>query len=528
MSGTLKGFVDSVQNYPKELLKPRIRVEGNVISCLLNDPLLLDETNLDRSAFISNNGRFLFDILTKLRLKGIENTDMASIYTVLSESEKRLFEESGGYDGLDYVKKSADLNNFESFLDELFKEQYLCTAYENNMLSVDKTIQFEGRTINLLNESRKLSFEEVKETFEAILYSFDSYQHSSSIIESTDVTLDREWLQSLSEGDQKGTPFDYSFDDIYGEPIQVYPRLSRQVKGLMAGTVTMIGGFSSTGKSTFWVGIIMSLVAQGHRVLFLSNEENSSRFRMKCLVWIAHNVFGSDILTKGHLADGDLDNQLNQAQKELIDKSLAFWEQNNLGKYIRYVQIPDADMTSVRKQIRYYAQNGYDTVLYDTFKIQANDIKDARQDLALVRDSRILDELAKKYDITVVASVQLSERFKGLKWLNSSCLSNSKQIKEILENLFLMRNVFPEELDPTDKKNYLRIFHYVDDPEKGWIKEEIREIDQSAVYKVLFIEKSRSGANSEDLGQAILLKFDGDYSTFVEYAWCEPRHGTII
>lgn len=527
MSGTLKGYVDSVQHYPKELLKPRIRVEGNVISCLLNDPLLLDETNLDRSAFVSNNGRFLFDILTKLRMKGIENTDMASIYTVLSEEERKTFEDNGGYDGLEYVKRSADLNNFDSFLDELFKEQYLCTAYENNMLSVDKPIRFEGRTINLLHESRKLSFEEVKELFESILFSFDSYQHSSTIIESTDVTLDKEWLESLKQGDQRGTPFDYAFEDMYGEPIQVYPRLSRQVKGLLTGTVTMIGGFSSTGKSTFWIGIIMSFVAQGHRVLFLSNEEDSSRFRIKCLAWVAHNIFKSDLLMKGDLADGDLDN-LTPEQKELVNKSIAFWEQNNLSKYIRYVQIPDADMVSVRKQIRYYAQNGYDTVLYDTFKIQAVDIKDSRQDLALVRDSRVLDEMAKKYDLTVIASVQLAERFKGLKWLNSSCLSNSKQIKEILENLFLMRNVFPEELDPTNKKHYIRVFRYQEDPEKGWIKEEIKELDQNAVYKVLFIEKSRSGANSEDLGQAILLRFDGDYSTFVEYAWCEPRHGNII
>ena len=113
---------------------------------------------------------------------------------------------------------------------------------------------------------------------------------------------------------------------------------------------------------------------------------------------------------------------------------------------------------------------GYDCVLYDTFKIQESDFEGTRQDLSLVRDSRELDKIAKKYNIIMLASVQLAERLKGKLFLDSSVLSNSKQIKEILENLFLMRTVYDEELDEKNKF-YCRPFRLKKVNDK-WIEEE--------------------------------------------------------
>ncbi|MDE5758490.1 MAG: hypothetical protein K2H85_07745 [Allobaculum sp.] len=202
-----------------------------------------------------------------------------------------------------------------------------------------------------------------------------------------------------------------------------------------------------------------------------------------------------------------------------------FWAKGEWSKNFHYIFLNDPDFGLITNNIREpVLKDRIEVVLYDTFKIQATDMNSKRQDLALVRDSRTLDVLAKKYGLIMLCSVQLAEYMRGKLWLDSSCLSNSKQIKEQLENLFLIRNAYEEEID-SSSKYYLRPFNreLVDGI---WESTDV-VLDPTKIYKVLFIEKSRGGANSSDSGTAILLEFDGDHSTFKEVCRCRPRHGSI-
>ena len=113
---------------------------------------------------------------------------------------------------------------------------------------------------------------------------------------------------------------------------------------------------------------------------------------------------------------------------------------------------------------------------------------------------------------------------KGKLFLDAGVLSNGKQIKEVLENLFLMRTVYTEELDEKNKF-YCRPFRLKKVNDK-WIEEEYKP-DPNAVWRMCFTEKCRSGANSSDNGIAYLLKYDGDHCIFREVAQCRPRHGEI-
>ena len=95
----------------------------------------------------------------------------------------------------------------------------------------------------------------------------------------------------------------------------------------------------------------------------------------------------------------------------------------------------------------------------------------------------------------------------------------------MLENLFLMRNLYPEELDKKSKF-YCRPFRLIKTDSGKWIEEEY-EPDPTAVYKVLFVEKTRMGANSSDTGNAYLLKFSGDHCIFREVCQAKIKHGQI-
>jgi hypothetical protein len=257
-------------------------------------------------------------------------------------------------------------------------------------------------------------------------------------------------------------------------------------------------------------------------VLIISNEEKKPKFQQKIMSWLLANEFNRYAITKKRLAAGGF----TEEERLQIEEVQKLYSDLDLKHSLRFVHIADADMSVVSKKIREYVlKEGFDTVLYDTFKIQASDMKELRQDLALVRDTRLLDTLAQKYNLVMLCSLQLAEHTRGKLWLDSSCLSNSKQIKEQLENLFLMRNLYDEELDPQSKQ-YCRPFQFAK-VNGRWVEQDVFP-DRTKVWKVLFIEKARSGSNTSDSGVAYLYQFDGDHSTFYEYCRCRPRHGQII
>lgn len=512
-------FISGASDKYKGLLEGRIEAEGSVVACLWKDPLLLDEHDFTRDHFISKDGRFYFNLVQSLRKKGLIVLDEVSVYSNMSEKVREAFDERGGYEVIESMVNGIDLNNFDAFADRLYRENILCSLSDWGF-NLKKDISFNKKIIKPIEACRKMTAEEVVELYEALLSELNTGT-SSKVLDETEIDFDDEWMRSLEEGEEDGIPFDVSFLNIDGEPIECYSRLSNSISGLLPRTTTMVGGFSSVGKSTWWIGVIMALISKGNKVLVISNEETSSKFKVKFLVWTLAKYCKYFKLSKKKMMTGDISDEA----KEQIKLARAFWSENIKGN-IKFIQVEDANMGLIKKKIRENVLKfGYDTVIYDTFKIQETDMKEARQDLALVRDSRILDQMAKKYNLIMLCSIQLAEYMKGRLWLDSSCLSNSKQVKEQLENLFLLRNVFSEELDPSSKY-YIRPFRLKKDNTGRWHEEKVT-LDPTKVWKVLFIEKARSGANSSDTNTAHLFYFDGDHSIFYEYCFCRPRHGEI-
>ena len=46
----------------------------------------------------------------------------------------------------------------------------------------------------------------------------------------------------------------------------------------------MMGGFSSTGKSTWLIAVILALLNQGEKIILISNEEEIKKYKIKLLV----------------------------------------------------------------------------------------------------------------------------------------------------------------------------------------------------------------------------------------------------
>lgn len=507
------------EKYPKALLKGRVSAEGSVVSCFMADMLFLDEVDLNKDDFITVDGRFYYSMLRALRDKGFYSLDEVTILSNLSESVLDAYEDRGGWETIQHQIDIINTNNFDTYLDILYRENILCNMCRDGFNLIDK-IDIDGKMTPPLKLFRSMTAEQVTEWYEARLESYGT-GYSSKILEEEEIAeFSDEFIAECEEGIENGVPLDIAGYDTLGEEIYAFPFLSRQISGLLEGTFTMIGGYSSSGKSTLMITVLMALLHRGRKILIITNEEDVKRFKIKFLVWnlAKHNHYYK--LTKKRLTAGDITTEDRNELKEVQD----YWKEN-FSKKVKIISVADANMGIVKKKIRENVlRYGYDTVFYDTFKIQEEDFNSRRQDLALVKDSRDLHKLAKKYNIIMLASLQLAEYTKGTLFLTAAQISNAKQIKEILENLFLMRNVYNEELDPKSKY-YINPFRLVKKEDK-WI-EEAYEISPNRIYKLLFVEKCRNGKNSSDTGVAYLLSFDGDHCIFKETAQARPRHGEI-
>lgn len=480
--------------------------------------LLLDDLDLKKDDFITNDGRFYFGLLNQLRKKGFYSLDEITILSNMNDEVIERYEACGGWESIQHQIDIINDKNFDTYIDILYRENIMLRMCDDG-IDLLHTVDVNGKKAILYKLFRKMDADSVQDWWDARISSYGT-GYSSKIIEEEEIDFDDEFIDSCKEGLENGVPFDVAGYDINGEEMNCFPFLSRQINGILEGTLTMMGGFSSSGKSTWWVTIIMALLYRGKKILIISNEETVKKFKIKFMVWLLgkHNRYFK--LTKKKMMSGDIK---DEDRTQLTDIQ-NYWRENYKGR-VKFVSINEADMSVVKKKIRENVlRYGYDTVLYDTFKIQESDMVGTRQDLSLVKDSRDLDKLAKKYNIIMLASVQLAEYMRGKLFLDSSVLSNSKQIKEVLENLFLMRTMYSEELEEKSKF-YCRPFR-LKKVEDKWIEEEYKP-DPNGVYRVLFVEKNRNGGNSSDTGCAYILKFDGDHAIFREVAQCRPKHGEI-
>ena len=512
-------FISGCEKYPKELLEGRQTIEGSVIACIAKDLLLLDECGLTVNDFITQDGTYYFALLKHIRAQGIAVLDELSVLSSITDTMETGFNERGGYETLHNLVEVVNAKNWDALLDSLYKANIVLKLYDNGF-NVISPITDSGKTIVPYELFKKLDSEGVLEWYESRLSTFGT-GYSSKALEEEDIEFDDQFIEDCCAGLETGVPFDRFDDDINGEEVRCLPFLSNQLNGFMDGTFNILGGFSSVGKSSIWITIIMGLLYRGRKVLIISNEQKCKVFKVAVIVWLLYKRFHYMKITRKDMLNGNI----SEEDKRMIKVVQDYWDKTYKGK-LKFIAIPDADMTFVKKKIREYVLRfGFDTVLYDTMKCDFSDTKDDKEWVRLIKDSREFDKLAKRFNIIMLASMQLSIAMQGRLWLDASTLSMSKQVKETCETLMLMRSVYQEELDPDNKKVYIRPFRRVQKNGK-WVEEEF-ECDPTAVWRVLFVDKNRNGQDSAGDGVAYMLKFRGQYCCFSESCLCRPKHGTI-
>lgn len=520
MSKKIDGFLVGCEKYPTELISNRLSVEGNVIACIYKDLLFIDEVKLTSKDFLTEDAVFYYGIAKRIRESGFNVIDEVTILSSMSDVIVDGYNNRGGWYTIQNIIDVVNDKNFETYLDILYRENNLLQLHKDGF-NLFTEIEVNNKKVKILDLLRKMTSEQVIDFYEARLNQLAS-GNNSKILEECDLEITDDWIDSLTNGDESGVPFDICGEDVNGSDVYCLPYTSSQLDGYLEGTSNAIAGFSSSGKTTLATSILMGLAYRGKKILMISNEQKSSPFKLQFLMWILCKKLKYFKVTKKKIKDKK---ELTEEDIAMIAKAKEIWNVE-FKPHFKFIHIADADMNLVKKKVRYYAlAEGYDAFFYDTFKLEIDASNNQRTDIQLVEDSRELDKLAKKLNMICIFSVQLAEYMRDNLFLNASCLSNAKQIKEILESMIMIRPVFQEELDSGNKKFYCKPFQKKKVGDK-WTEVEY-EPDMGSVYRMLFIEKTRSGSSTNDDGVALLLKFIGNSGTFKEVAYCKPRHGRI-
>lgn len=504
-------------NLPNYLKQGRKSSEAVVLGCLYEDPMLLNDYDIDSDMFISEEGNFLFTILKTLSKKKINKINDTEIRLNCNTDILRQYKEYGGFKTIEVLKRTVDLKNFESYLDDLQKSNLLINYYSDG-LNLEQNIQIETKKgvidISWLDLFKNMTCEEIITFRENRENNYVKTSIDNSIKEHTGKIPDN-YLDNLLQGGEVGLMFDKIGDNLF------MPYLSREILGLKPQTLSMLSANVNCGKSTWMSNLILSLASNENVVLCVTNEQRIEDFFTTFIVYILCHVLNYKKINKKKIKSGSLSDE----DIEMVVQAKKYYDENLSDKII-LASMLDTDMNGLSKLVRKYKNShNISACVYDTFKQEFKGNGEASYK-DLIKDSRELHTLCKKYDIVGLCCIQTSQTYDGELFLTLSMLSGAKAINEILHGLYMMRVLYPQELDK-NSPFYCHPFRRVKDEKTGkWIEEEV-ELNSNNHYRVLFISKSRDTLTAVDTQEAIIMSFNTFSGAFQERCMCKPVRKNI-
>lgn len=516
-------FVSGVFDiYDERLLESRLTEEGNICGCLLKQLPLYDDCGLSHTDFITKSGRMLFLIGQQIRSKKCNIFDeITFISNANEELKEKVNNEFGGFKAIQNVMDAVSLKNYDSFLDDLNKSNIILSLYKKNFNLLKEMTLDNGKKVIPFQLFKKFTASEVIDFYEGTLSTLDTKINSSKIIEEGYVDFDDAFLERLEQKEEVGVSFGEAGVNINGEKIKTFPFMSSNILGVKHGTLNCWAAHSGAGKSTYMVTVLMSLISQGERFTLVTNESSVSDIKIQFLVWVLTRCLDYWEVSKKKLASGNLTDK----DKQKIQEARKWWKEH-YAKAIKITSLSDADARLtcqiIKKDI---TRGGYSGFLVDTFKMSMDGNNNDAFWMSLIKDTRSLTEIAMRYKVIGLMTVQLALNSLNRCWIDASCLANSRGIKETLSNLIMFRKVTDVELDP-NSPYYIHPFRHKQKDDGTWYEEEYLP-DRSKVWRLFFIDKCRRGADSNDTGIAYLVRYDGDFCCFYETAKARPTHKLI-
>jgi replicative DNA helicase len=441
----------------------------------------------------TEDAKFYYGLGLELHKQGYKNFDDISICAFLANKDilKNGYERRLGYKPIYDMKNLLDIKNISSYYKNLCKSNMLINLY--------------NRGFNILKDFNKLS----RMTTEEVYDYYDYLLNSIAIDKSTDIkieklNIDDAFIEECNSGAEMGLN--------YGKHAHL---LNYITLGIPKGDLFLIAGFSGIGKTSWaFANIALPIIENGHKTCIISNEQKANEFKRLLLSMTLFDL-GYYNLSRKKIKQGNFSEEqlkkIEEAKQIINDK---------YDDTLRFVKMYDYSLPKIKKIVKKLSKQGYELFIYDTMK--GENLSDGQVWQQLVEDSKQLFQLASKEDVAIVPTYQLALHSLGKRYLDATCLSNAKQIKEVFSEIILFRTIWDDEYD--GGTHDIKPYNFERDKETGkWTGNKIyKKItrDKDKKYLIVFVDKTRNDTD----GQTILYEFNGAWNKWNEIGYCTVLH----
>ena len=450
----------------KQVKEYKVACEANIVSIFYKKPELMYDYQLKLEDFSENTWRvywqIAYDIIVKEK-KSVLDDITVGLYLEKHSKLKQKYDEYGGYDTIDKATEYIKTSNISGYVNELKKWETVIRMIASGFPVTDRIKEFVD-----------MSLDEIYKEYDALLnHIFINAEEDVMSYSLSDGIYDL--IEQLNEGIAVGLPYDNM------------PTLTKETGGQLPGNITLVGGLSNMGKTTLTrTMLIPSAVKYGERLVILVNEEGKAKWQRELIVWVANNIYKTD-LQKFVVRDGKFSDEV----KELLYKCADWIAEKSENNMLTIIPFARYETQKALRVIKKYASLGVKYFILDTYKADAGSRSDRmwldmQQNMVDIYDT-VKAEGGKNVHITI--TFQLAKSSARQRFYSQDNIGMAKSIIDPASTCLMLRDVFEDEY--TGEKNALKVYRLDGKNNKSKIPV---KLDHDKHYQLIFIVKNREGA----------------------------------
>ena len=464
----MTAFEKELAETARKVKEFKLNCEANIVAILYKDPELCFSTNLKLEEFSNNIWKVYWKIVDDVVRKEKKNViDEITIGFYLEKHDKlrAKYEEYGGYDTIVKASSYVEVENFEGYVNELRKWNVVVKLAKLGFPVNDRLSDYCDMTSEEIYDEQEAL---LNDTFINIDYDIVSYDINDGI---------DDLLKELDEGLAVGLPY----HDL--------GMVTKETGGQALGSITLVGGLSNVGKSTFARNATLpSIIKNQEKIVIMLNEEGQKKWQRELLVWICNNIFKDD-LAKYIVRDGHYSKEV----WESLEKAKEWLNNKTQNRLITIIPFKNYKTKKVIKVLNKYASMGVKYFILDTFKLDSGEVSEKfwaemQQNMVEINDT----VKAEAKNLHILITFQLNKGSARQRYYTQDNIGMAKNIVDPVSTCIMIRNVFEDEY--TGEKRELKVFEMGG---KNGKSQKPVKLEKDKQYQLIFIIKNREGsANS--------------------------------
>lgn len=461
----------------------RIISEMNIVSILWKKPELYfvyDELNID--SFSINKSKVYFQIGYDIVVKENKVLEAITIDMYLEKHKKlaEKYEEYGGYEIVE-AGKYVEESNIEGYIEELNKWNILIKMIKEGFPVGER-----------FSEYIDMTCEEIYDENEAIL------NHIFTNISSKDKSYKigykiEELIDELDEGLGVGLP------------LHNLPMLTNEIGGNITGNITLCGGISGAGKTTFTRNALLpSIIENGEKILIMVNEEGIKKWQREFIIWVCNDIYDKPI-KKYMLRNGGFEPKF----KSWLKAKPCKWIKDHEDQIV-IVPFSQYNTSKAIKTIKKYNALKFKYAILDTYKADSDDSRDSTNPAVMQQNMvKIYDTIKEEaLNMHIWITFQLNKSSSKQRCYTQDNIGMAKNIVDVASTCLMVRNLYEDEFD--GGKNELKVYKITG--KSGKTKAPVK-LNRDKHYQICFIVKNREGGCND---YSIVIEHDMSLNTMKE------------